>query len=108
MKRYSGRYLLVVEGSIPADGACCMIAGKAASAIFREAAAGAKAIIAVGNCACFGGIPKAAPNPTGAMGVGELIAGIPLVLHRRLPSHSRGVQRNPRPFPDLRGPSRAG
>ncbi len=79
MKKYAGRYLLVVEGSIPADGAYCTIAGKAASAIFREAAAGAKAIIAVGNCACFGGIPKAAPNPTGARGVGELIAGIPLV-----------------------------
>ena len=81
MKKYAGRYLLVVEGSIPAaaGGAYCTIAGKTALSIFREAAAGAKAIVATGTCACFGGIPKAAPNPTGAKGIGELNPGIPLV-----------------------------
>ncbi len=39
-----------------------------------EAAEGAAAIIAVGSCAAFGGIPQASPNPTGALGVADLMA----------------------------------
>jgi hydrogenase small subunit len=47
--------------------------------ILREAAAGAAAIIATGNCASFGGIPKASPNPTGARAVSEIITDKPIV-----------------------------
>jgi hydrogenase small subunit len=75
MKKYTGQYILVVEGSIPVaeDGIYCTVGGRTAVDLLREAAAGAAAIIATGNCASFGGIPKAKPNPTGAKGVWELI-----------------------------------
>lgn len=81
MERSKGRYLLVVEGSVPtADGGVyCTIAGKTAVQRLEEAAAGAVAVIAVGTCAAFGGIPAAEPNPTGAVGVGELVRGKPVV-----------------------------
>ena len=75
MSRYPGQYLLVVEGAIPTarDGAYCTIGGRSALDLLREAAAGAAAIVATGNCAAFGGIPKASPNPTGAKGAWEVI-----------------------------------
>lgn len=72
----AGRYLLIVDGSVPVglDGACSTIAGVANLAMLQETAEHAAAIIAVGSCAAFGGIAAAAPNPTGAKGVGELMA----------------------------------
>ena len=77
----AGNYLLVVEGSIPTGdgGIYCTIAGHSAVDILEEAAANAAAIIAVGNCAAFGGIPKAAPNPTGAKGVMDLVKDKPVL-----------------------------
>jgi hydrogenase small subunit len=41
---------------------------------FRAAAQNALAIVAVGTCASFGGLPKANPNPTGAVSIGDLMA----------------------------------
>ena len=81
MKKYAGKYVLVVEGSIPTDndGVYCTIGGRTAVDLLKEAAAGAAAIIATGNCASFGGIPKAKPNPTGAKSVLELITDKPVV-----------------------------
>jgi hydrogenase small subunit len=81
MKKYAGKYVLVVEGSIPManDGAYCVIGGKTAIEHLKEAAAGAAAIIAVGNCAAYGGLPKAKPNPTDAKGVWEVITDKPVV-----------------------------
>ena len=72
-------YLLVVEGSIPSDVGACTIGGRSATDILTEAARGCAAILAVGTCATFGGIPKARPNPTSAASVGDVIAGKPLV-----------------------------
>lgn len=81
MEKYAGQYVLVVEGSIPLanDGAYCVIGGRTAIDILKETAAGAAAIIAVGSCASFGGLPKADPNPTDAKGVWELITDKPVV-----------------------------
>ncbi len=79
MKKYAGQYVLVVEGSIPDDGIYCNIGGRSALEILKEAAAGAAAIIATGNCSAFGGLPKASPNPTGARGVWEIIKDKPVV-----------------------------
>jgi hydrogenase small subunit len=47
--------------------------------MLMEAAAGAAAVIAVGSCASFGGIPAANPNPTGAVSVAELITDKPII-----------------------------
>jgi hydrogenase small subunit len=73
-----GEYIALVEGSIPtgAHGAYCTIGGRAALDIAREVCGGAAATIAVGSCAAFGGIPAAAPNPTGALSVGAAVPGV--------------------------------
>lgn len=73
-----GGYIVVVEGSIPtgANGAYCTIGGRAAIDIAREVCGGAAATIAIGTCAAFGGLPAAAPNPTGALSVADAVPGI--------------------------------
>jgi hydrogenase small subunit len=81
MAKYPGEYLMLVEGSIPtgADGAYCTIAGRTALEIVKEAAAGAKAIVAWGSCASNGCIQAAAPNPTGATPVHKIITDRPII-----------------------------
>ena len=68
----------MVEGSIPtgANGAYCTIGGRSALQIAREVCGGAAATIAIGTCATFGGLPAAAPNPTGALGVADAVPGV--------------------------------
>jgi hydrogenase small subunit len=75
MARNRGRYLLVVEGAIPlgARGEYSTCAGLTNLQLLREAAEGAAAILAVGSCAAFGGLPAAAPNPTHARSVQQLM-----------------------------------
>jgi len=75
MEEHAGSYVLVVEGATPtaADGVYCKIGGQTALDIVSECAEKAGAIIAIGACATFGGIPAADPNPTGAMGTREAL-----------------------------------
>ena len=73
-----GKYILVLEGSIPtADPRYCMVEGKPFLEEFKKAAAKAEIVIAVGSCACFGGIPKA--GFTGAVGAQEVLPGVKVV-----------------------------
>ncbi len=75
-----GKYLLVVDGSIPlGNPGYSTIAGISNLDMLKETAAGAAAIIAVGTCASFGGLPMAAPNPTGAVPVSEIIKDKPII-----------------------------
>jgi hydrogenase small subunit len=76
-----GKYLIVVDGSVPTadDGVYCAAAGKSALDILTETAKGAAAIVCVGTCSSFGGIPYAKPNPTGARPISELIKDKPVV-----------------------------
>jgi hydrogenase small subunit len=74
-------YILVLEGSIMEES----LAGEGsfsrlgtqdgrpltASSWVDRLAPGAAAVIAIGSCATWGGIPAAAGNPTGARGLGE-------------------------------------
>ncbi len=71
----AGRYVLVVEGAVPtgAHGVYCQIGGRTSLDLLHDAAQGADAIIALGSCASFGGLPAADPNPTGAAGVPSLL-----------------------------------
>jgi hydrogenase small subunit len=80
-KDYKGKYICVVEGSIPVNdsGVYCTIGGKSALEILREIGGNAALIIAVGTCATYGGIPAAYPNPTGAKGVYEIIKNVPII-----------------------------
>ncbi|MEA4907262.1 MAG: hydrogenase small subunit [Anaerolineaceae bacterium] len=81
MQKYAGQYVLVVEGSISPkdDGVYCTVGGRSSLDLLQEAAAGAAAVIATGNCAAFGGLPRANPNPTGAVSVAELVKDKPVV-----------------------------
>jgi hydrogenase small subunit len=84
LEKYPDGYVLVVEGSIPtaAGGAYCLIGGRPFVDIVREVADGAMATIAVGACACDGGVTGAGGliggNPTGAssLAVENLVATI--------------------------------
>jgi len=77
----AGGHLVIVEGSIPTkdNGLYCTIGGRTAVDLLGEATRNAVAVIAVGSCAAFGGIPAASPNPTGAIGVRDLVGHIPVV-----------------------------
>ncbi len=81
MEKYHGEYILCVEGSVPLkdDGQYCCIAGKTALEQLKEAAAGAKAIIAWGSCASNGCVQSAYPNPTGATPIHKIIKDKPIV-----------------------------
>ncbi|HRP97789.1 MAG TPA: hydrogenase small subunit [Rhodocyclaceae bacterium] len=70
-----GKYLLVVEGAIPTrdGGVYCKVADQTAIELTRECAADAAAIIAIGSCAAWGGMPATDPNPTGAVGVHKIL-----------------------------------
>ena len=81
MKDNYGKYLLVVTGSVPLkdDGIYLTIAGRTAKAVIEEAAQGAAAVIALGACAHWGSVQAAKPNPTGAVGISEVIRNKPIV-----------------------------
>lgn len=81
MEKYKGKYLLIVEGSIPTGngGAYCTVGGESAAEDCRKLVRNAAATITVGTCASFGGIPAAAPNPTGAVSVMDLVPGAAVV-----------------------------
>lgn len=69
-----GKYILIVDGSIPTGNpGYSTIAGISNLEMFMQTAAGAAAIISVGTCAAYGGIPHADPNPTGAYSVYDII-----------------------------------
>jgi hydrogenase small subunit len=97
-EEHGGEYILVVEGSVATghDGAFAGIAeykGKHLTMpeLTAELASKALAVIAVGTCASFGGVPGSAPNPTGIMGVQDFLElkGIkkPLINVSGCPAH---------------------
>jgi len=76
-----GKFLLIVDGSVATglEGAYSCIAGKTNLALLKELAPHAAAIVAMGSCASYGGIPKANPNPTGAVAVSDIVKDKPIV-----------------------------
>ena len=80
MEENSGKYLLVVDGSIPlGNPGYSTIAGISNVDMLKQTAKNAAAIIAVGTCAAYGGIPHADPNPTGAVSVSYIITDKPII-----------------------------
>ena len=81
MTKYKGKYLMVVEGSVPTaeGGVYCCIGGRTALDIVQEAAAGAKAMICWGSCASNGCVQAAKPNPTQATPIHKLVSGVPII-----------------------------
>ena len=75
-----GKYLVVVDGSVPlANPGYSTIAGISNVDMLNDTVAGAAAVIAVGTCSAYGGLPQAAPNPTGAVSVSSLIKDKPVI-----------------------------
>lgn len=79
-KSKNADYLLILEGAIPTGkkGVFATVGEKEGKPVtlysrFKELAKGAVAVIAVGTCASFGGIPAAKPNPTGSKSAGEVL-----------------------------------
>jgi len=81
MAENAGKYVLVVEGAIPTrdDGIYYEMGSRPGVQVLKEVAAQSAAVIAIGSCASWGGIPSADPNPTGAVGVDSLVAGKPII-----------------------------
>ncbi|WP_295461072.1 hydrogenase small subunit [uncultured Thiodictyon sp.] len=82
MKENHGKYLLIVDGSLPgadSNPGYSTIAGVSNYAMLMEAVQGAAAVVAVGTCAAFGGLPGADPNPTGAVSVMDVVKDKPVV-----------------------------
>jgi hydrogenase small subunit len=77
----AGKFVLVVEGAIPAkdDGVYMQLNSRPAIEVVKEVAGQAAAVIAIGSCASWGGVPSADPNPTGAVGVDSVISGKPII-----------------------------
>ncbi len=68
-------YLVLVDGSIPTrdGGIYSTIAGISNLQMLKETIENAAAVVTIGTCAAYGGIPRAEPNPTGAKSVEELM-----------------------------------
>jgi quinone-reactive Ni/Fe-hydrogenase small subunit len=77
IERYDGQYIAVFEGSVPvADGGSYLTIGPLGETGVQKVehiARHAAAILAVGTCASYGGIPAARPNPTAALGVADFL-----------------------------------
>ena len=80
IEKHEGEFILIVEGAIPtAHGGIYATLGESNGKELtlldwtRKLGSSAKAVVAVGTCASFGGIPSGAPNPTGAKPVHRIL-----------------------------------
>ena len=75
VKKYDGKFICVCEGAIGTkyDGAYGKIGGQTFLKMAKDVVPKAKAVIAMGSCASFGGIQAAKPNPGGFVSVGEAL-----------------------------------
>jgi hydrogenase small subunit len=89
----TGDFILAIDGGIPTafNGHTCTlwtdngqdVTAKDAVTMLAPKAA---AILSIGTCACFGGVPSGNPNPTGIVSVSELI-GRPTINIPGCPTH---------------------
>jgi hydrogenase small subunit len=88
VKDQAGKYLAVVEGSIPTaeGGVYCTIGGRTALDIAREVCSKAAATVAVGDCAWDGGFVQ--HGPTGAVGIQAAVPGIDVINMAGCPHNS--------------------
>src|SRR5215813_4286361 len=76
-----GKFVRVVEGSIPTkeQGRYMKLAGRPAIEVLKDVGRKSAAVVAMGSCAAWGGVPSADPNPTGAQGVDSILTEKPVV-----------------------------
>jgi NiFe hydrogenase small subunit HydA len=73
VSKNKGKFLCICEGAVLTkdNGVWGKIGGHTFLEVAKDVVPKAMATCCVGNCACFGGVQAAEPNPTGAVGVGE-------------------------------------
>jgi hydrogenase small subunit len=88
-----GQFILAVDGGIPTafEGRTCVLwsdAGRDITALEAviSIAPKASALLSVGTCASFGGVPAASPNPTQIRGLAD-ITGLPVINIPGCPAH---------------------
>lgn len=95
-KNLKNDFILVVEGSIPTIGRFTTVGeerGKPITLVehLESLAKYSQAVIALGTCSAYGGIPAAHPNPTGCKGIGAVLEEkkikIPLINIPGCPPH---------------------
>lgn len=71
-------YVCVIEGGIPTlhGGEYGKVGGETMFQLCARVASKAMATIAIGSCACFGGVQAAAPNLSGAKGVNDALEAV--------------------------------
>lgn len=86
-------YILAVEGGIPRafNGHACMLWTEngqevTALAAVKDLAPRAKAVLCIGTCASFGGIPSGKPNPTNVASV-QAVTGVKTINIPGCPAH---------------------
>jgi len=87
-----GGYILIVEGTVPDKmPLACMFGEESFAEQLARAARNAKAVLAVGTCSCYGGVPAAENNPTGAIAVPAFLKGrginVPVIRVPGCPIH---------------------
>ena len=97
VKEQRGKFILVVEGSIPVEPSSASIIGErkaiplTAVDWIKKLAPAARAVLCVGSCAAFGGIPSAHPNPTGAQPLSHIIERARIINLPGCPPHPAWV-----------------
>ncbi len=85
-----GGYVLALEGAIPTGSGgkfCNLWPGLTFDKAVERYAKRAAFVMGVGTCACYGGIPAAAGNPTGAQGLASSYNGKPVIKVPGCPIH---------------------
>ncbi len=89
-----GKFILVVEGSIPtqADGAYCTVGEKGGKPVTIydwtvKLGNASQAVLNVGTCSAYGGIPAGTPNPTGAKAVRDILPNATMINIPGCPPH---------------------
>ncbi len=95
IETFKGKFICVVEGAIPLamNGMYGTIGAEGET--FKDhlirVANKSAAVVAVGTCATFGGVPAASPNPTGAVGVQDVVRGKPIINIPACPANPANI-----------------
>jgi hydrogenase small subunit len=94
LENEKGKFILVVEGSIPtaAAGVYSTMGEKEGKPITHlewvtKLGGSAKAILNVGTCSSYGGIPAGKPNPTGAKAIKDILPNATMINLPGCPPH---------------------
>jgi len=94
VEKYAGQYVLCVEGSVQVkeNGDYCIIGeldGKPVTMLkaVQDVGSKAAAIVSIGTCSAYGGLPAADPNPSDSRSVSEIVKGKPIINVPGCPPH---------------------